>query len=135
MHGHFYFTGNLAHAQSVCTFPGGRGLGTRLILGHTIDSTSSPGPYGTHRLRNPASGYIVYFRKILCKLIIYDYVIFLFLFARTTNKCTMRTRSVRSGDWQVKDKKETYQASCLNWRSKCHAVGYSARTLLRKFYW
>ena len=83
----------------------------------------------------PESGYIVYFRKILCKLIIYDYVICLFLLARMTNKRTRRTRSVRSGGWQVKDKKETYQASCLNWRSKCHVVGYSARTLLRKFYW
>ena len=29
----------------------------------------------------PESGYIVYFRKILCKLIIYDYVICLFLLA------------------------------------------------------
>ena len=47
MHGHFYgkFTGNLAHAQSVCTRPfsrgegpgdEARGLGTRLTSGETM---------------------------------------------------------------------------------------------------
>ena len=82
----------------------------------------------------PESGYTVYFCKIFCKLTIYDYVIHLFLLAYNQKRYKASTKH-SLGRLAGKGQEGYLQAACLNWRSKRHVVGYSAQTLLWKFYW